>query len=82
MTLPKKHVQHEIDLSSIKEKLNSDSEYELAPISNICNNDIVKVITGHFAQSDQRFNIDSRGKQCTCNAVVFLCHCSAGFEIN
>ena len=82
MALPKKQVQHEIDLSSIKEKLNSDSEYELAPISNICNKDIVKVITGHFAQSDQRFNIDSRGKQCTCNAVVFLCHCSAGFEIN
>ena len=82
MTLPKKQVQHEIDLSSIKEELNSNSEYELAPISNICNNVIVKVITGHFAQSDQRFHIDSRGKQCTCNAVVFLCHYSAGFEIN
>ena len=82
MTLPKKQVQHEIDLSSIKEKLNSNFEYELAPISNICNSDIVKVITGHFAQSDQRFHIDSRGKQCTCNAVVFLCHCNAGFEIN
>ena len=82
MTLPKKQVQHDIDLTSTEEELNSNFEYELAPISNICNNDIVKVITGHFAQSDQRFHIDSRGKQCTCYAVVFLCHCSAGFEID
>ena len=32
-----------------------------------------EVVLGNFTQSDDRFDIDSRGKQCTCNSVVFLC---------
>ena len=34
---------------------------------------MLKIVLGTFSQSDNRFHISSRGRQCTCNAVVSIC---------
>ena len=33
----------------------------------------ISIIRGHFNQGDERFSAESRGVQCSCNALVMLC---------
>lgn len=70
---------HEVDKRMKRVQSNQEKGYN----QRACNEtsfDKKYVVTGSFNQGDSRFSPESRGTQCSCNALTALCHFCSNFR--
>ena len=69
---------------AISNEIHDNQNKELTRKSHIDLDDLkisyVSTIRGNFNQGDEQFSADSRGVQCSCNALVMLCHVQTIFN--
>ena len=80
-------IQTEQSADDIVSTSNSSSEYQAKSI--VCTNNVsrdilgieyIKRVRGNFHQGDEQFSFESRGSQCSCNALVMLCKVKSIFQ--